>query len=342
MPCSPAFRTSLSRGSSCSCFDSWRRWGIGGEWAVGASLLSETWPRSWRPWIAAVLQTGVNIGVLIAATAGLLLSERADRTVFLVGIAPALLVFWIRRQVPETAEWSDAKLGARGQTPSLLALFGPQVWRTSVLTNRRLLALAHNPHWAFMYWGFQHLRRVPGVVDLVGPERQMFGERGADPGDVRVDRREFLRGPGWRSCGAIACRSGDVPGLFPRHCGGPIASRASIKSCLCGSPCADSAKGVFALFTMYMPPLFPTLLRTTGSGILLQHRPACRRGGHCLLRRICDADGFRHVLLNASYLFLAAMLFSAILPEAKEELPRTTGEIVGEEPFAIENLEPAD
>src|SRR5438105_2600580 len=32
--------------------------GIGGEWAIGASLLSETWPRRWRPWMAAVLQTG--------------------------------------------------------------------------------------------------------------------------------------------------------------------------------------------------------------------------------------------------------------------------------------------
>src|SRR3954468_2047110 len=38
--------------------------GIGGEWAVGASLLTETWPRAWRPWLAAILQTGVNIGVL--------------------------------------------------------------------------------------------------------------------------------------------------------------------------------------------------------------------------------------------------------------------------------------
>jgi hypothetical protein len=37
--------------------------GIGGEWAVGASLLSETWPRRWRPWIAAVLQSGVNVGI---------------------------------------------------------------------------------------------------------------------------------------------------------------------------------------------------------------------------------------------------------------------------------------
>src|SRR5439155_5582339 len=36
--------------------------GIGGEWAVGSSLLSETWPKRWRPWVAAVLQTGVNLG----------------------------------------------------------------------------------------------------------------------------------------------------------------------------------------------------------------------------------------------------------------------------------------
>ena len=40
--------------------------GIGGEWAVGASLLSETWPKRWRPWIAATLQTAVNLGVLLA------------------------------------------------------------------------------------------------------------------------------------------------------------------------------------------------------------------------------------------------------------------------------------
>src|SRR5450432_2024947 len=47
--------------------------GIGGEWAVGASLLSETWPRKWRPWIAAVLQSGVNIGILVATLANFLM-----------------------------------------------------------------------------------------------------------------------------------------------------------------------------------------------------------------------------------------------------------------------------
>jgi MFS family permease len=57
--------------------------GIGGEWAVGASLLSETWPRKWRPWIAAVLQTGVNVGVLLASLTTFLLAGWPHRVVFL-------------------------------------------------------------------------------------------------------------------------------------------------------------------------------------------------------------------------------------------------------------------
>src|SRR5258708_17089366 len=56
--------------------------GIGGEWAVGASLLSETWPRRWRPWMAAVLQTGVNLGVVLAGLANFLLAACPPRTVF--------------------------------------------------------------------------------------------------------------------------------------------------------------------------------------------------------------------------------------------------------------------
>src|SRR2546427_160216 len=75
--------------------------GIGGEWAVGSSLLSETWPRRWRAWIAAVLQTGVNLGVLLACLATYLLAAAPHKFVFLVGILPALIVYWIRRSVPE-------------------------------------------------------------------------------------------------------------------------------------------------------------------------------------------------------------------------------------------------
>lgn len=87
--------------------------GVGGEWAVGASLLSETWPKRWRPWIAAVLQCGVNIGILAAVLANHLMAKSEPKYLFLVGILPALLVFWIRRAVPETDEWQAAKKQAR-------------------------------------------------------------------------------------------------------------------------------------------------------------------------------------------------------------------------------------
>src|SRR5438445_1895652 len=80
--------------------------GIGGEWAVGASLLSETWPRKWRPWIAAVLQSGVNIGIVVAVGAHRLLAHTPHRCIFLVGILPALMVILVRRAVTEADVWS--------------------------------------------------------------------------------------------------------------------------------------------------------------------------------------------------------------------------------------------
>src|SRR5438045_7563526 len=83
--------------------------GIGGEWAVGAALLAETWPRHWRYWLAAVLQTAVNVGILLAGVVGITMAGLPERYVFLVGLAPALIVLWIRQAVPETDDWHAAK-----------------------------------------------------------------------------------------------------------------------------------------------------------------------------------------------------------------------------------------
>jgi MFS family permease len=113
--------------------------GIGGEWAVGSSLLSETWPKAWRPWIAAFLQMGVNIGVLLASATVYLMADLPPRNVFLVGILPALLVFWIRKHVPEPLEWQRARKGA--SVPRLSALFGPEL--RSITAPRRRSALAY-------------------------------------------------------------------------------------------------------------------------------------------------------------------------------------------------------
>src|SRR3954454_19075265 len=121
--------------------------GIGGEWAVGASLLSETWPRRWGPWLAAVLQTGVNLGVMFAALANFLLAGYPYRTVFLVGVLPAFLVLWIRRAVPEPEEWQGAKRRSAAAAPGFLELFRVPARRTTVLT-LLVCSLTLTAHWA--------------------------------------------------------------------------------------------------------------------------------------------------------------------------------------------------
>ncbi len=138
--------------------------GIGGEWAVGASLLVETWPKKWRPWIAATLQSAVNVGVLVACFAGWMFEgDESHRLVFLVGILPALITLWIRKAVPETEEWENAKGGA--PPPRVRELFGPKVWG---ITWRTLLicGVSLTAHWAFLFWQQKHIRGLAEIKSL--------------------------------------------------------------------------------------------------------------------------------------------------------------------------------
>src|SRR5437868_1918345 len=108
--------------------------GIGGEWAVGAALLAETWPKGWRYWLAAVLQTAVNVGILLAGVVGIAMAGLPYRCVFLAGLAPALIVLWIRRAVPETDDWHAARQSAGDQQPQIIDLFRGPTLRTTLLT----------------------------------------------------------------------------------------------------------------------------------------------------------------------------------------------------------------
>src|SRR2546430_7891092 len=153
--------------------------GIGGEWAVGASLLSETWPKSWRAWIAAVLQSGVNIGILLAVLSNWLMSpivSTAPRYLFLVGIIPALLVFWVRRAVPEPEEWHAAKTKAGAYQPKIRDLFRGEVRRTTIIVVL-VCAVSLTAHWAFMFWHQIQLKNLPDVIGLSANVKNGLGSK---------------------------------------------------------------------------------------------------------------------------------------------------------------------
>ncbi len=84
--------------------------GMGGEWASGAALVSETWPDRHRGKALGLMQSAWAIGYAAAAIVTWLVLPRGGwRAGFFVGILPALLTLWIRRSVEEPAIWRSTK-----------------------------------------------------------------------------------------------------------------------------------------------------------------------------------------------------------------------------------------
>jgi MFS family permease len=84
---------------------------IGSEWVTGASLVAELWPDRARGKGAGLMQSGICIGFFIASLTWLFvgrLGPNAWRYMFLVGVLPAILTWWIRTAIPEPAIWHRA------------------------------------------------------------------------------------------------------------------------------------------------------------------------------------------------------------------------------------------
>jgi len=79
---------------------------MGGEWGVGASLTMESIPPHARGFVSGLLQSGYPTGYFLASIVyGLLFQYIGWRGMFMIGVIPALLVFYIRRSVPESPSW---------------------------------------------------------------------------------------------------------------------------------------------------------------------------------------------------------------------------------------------
>ena len=87
---------------------------MGGEWGVGASLTMESVPARWRGRVSGLLQAGYPTGYLLASLLNYLEPVLGWRGMFVVGALPALLVFYIRRNVPESPDWTARTVEERG------------------------------------------------------------------------------------------------------------------------------------------------------------------------------------------------------------------------------------
>jgi MFS family permease len=84
---------------------------IGSEWVTGTSLTAEFWPDHARGRGAGLFQCGFGIGFFLASLVWLFVGTTgpaAWRTMYLIGVLPALLTLWIRRAIPESKLWEEA------------------------------------------------------------------------------------------------------------------------------------------------------------------------------------------------------------------------------------------
>ena len=290
--------------------------GIGGEWAAGSALVSETLPKKYSHFASATLQNGYNLGMIVAALTVGALGSWDYRYVFLIGVIPAFATIWIRKAVPEPEEWAGER--ETRQMPKITDLFKGQVLRVTVFT-MCLTSIALSSVWALLYYGPALVRSLPEVKAL-----------------PKADADSLLR-----SVTVVYCLWNIVGCYFAAILAKTIGYRRAFATLIACSMLTylfgfnnittlDSARmwlntafffssGIFALFPLYVPPLFPTLLRTTGAGFSYNVGRLIAGIATILLAFSTTKVSPSHAIWLAGFIYIPGVVLALFIPVPKAE-----------------------
>ncbi len=242
--------------------------GMGGEWASGAVLVSETWPPAHRNKAISIMQSGWAIGYILAAVLAFLILRRPElgnegwRWLFVAGVLPAFFTLWIRRNVREPEAWTRNKAARDAHGNPFKAIFGPK------LIGRTLRIILLGSAVQFAYWGIFFW--LPSF--LARPVAD--GGAGLGTGSlwwiIPVQIGAYL---GYLTFGFIADRLGRRPTfvLFMVAAAslvllyGRMGAHPTVLLML-GPVLGYFGHGYFSLFGSFVAELFPTAVRGTGQG----------------------------------------------------------------------------
>ncbi|KLU63585.1 putative niacin/nicotinamide transporter NaiP [Peptococcaceae bacterium CEB3] len=131
--------------------------GLGGEWALSMTLISEKVPAGFRGRAVALGNAGWPLGTLLAALFSYFLFPLVGwRATFAIAAFPALLVLWIRRYVPESQLWLEAKKSGRKpdqpkEKVPILEIFSRNYLRRTLLVFLAILCTMF-AYWMFWTW----------------------------------------------------------------------------------------------------------------------------------------------------------------------------------------------
>jgi MFS family permease len=285
--------------------------GMGGEWASGAALVSETWPAEHRGKALGFMQSAWAIGYGAAAlAAALVLPLWGWRGVFFIGVAPAFLTLWIRRHVAEPQIWRASRNAPPGRlrdifAPGLLALTVP-------LTIMNACTM-------FGWWGFNLW--LPGYLSLSTAE----GGRGLAASTmsgfiVAMQAGMWL---GYVTFGFISDAIGRKRAyvLYTLSAAGLILLFISLRSplalLLLGRAVAFFATGYFSGFGAVTAEIYPTVVRASAQGFTYNAGRVASAVAPFAVGTLAESRGFESALSITALAFLAAAVTWIWIPETR-------------------------
>jgi MFS family permease len=299
--------------------------GMGGEWNTGATLVAETWPSELRARALAIVQSSWAIGYAFAAlVAGVVLHYAGWRTVFFVGILPALVTLWIQKDVPESELWKRRFSMANkiAASPGSEVTGFARIFRAPYVRNTFALLLL-NFFGMFAWWGL--FTWMPPYLSLpVEQGGRGFGVMGTTTLLILLNLVGMF--PGYASFGWVADRLGRRKSfiiytflagvLVPLY----ALAREPWALLVLGALVAFFGTGFFSGSGIMGSELFPTSVRARALGFTYNGARAMSAVAPFVIGRVGEVKGLSWAFYLCALSFLLASLVAAQLPETKGKI----------------------
>jgi MFS transporter, SHS family, sialic acid transporter len=236
--------------------------GVGGLWPNGIALVSECWPAARKPLVSGLMMAGLNAGILALSQLARLWPITAEnwRWLFQLAGLPALLGLVVLRMLPESPHW----LASRGQIKRkepLVELFSPQFRRITFI-GILVSAIPMIGAWSAGKW------MIPWADSIAGSTHpgykaatQGWWALGAVLGSITG--AQLAAWLGRRLSYALMCLATVITTVVMFQATAPMQSGFLVIVFAQGF----IATLLFGWLALFLPELFPTRVRATGSGL---------------------------------------------------------------------------
>jgi MFS family permease len=300
--------------------------GMGGEWASGAALVSETWPAEHRGKALGLMQSCWAIGYGAAAiVTAIVLPRFGWRAVFFVGVLPALFTLWIRRRVREPEIWKRTRVassasgtGTRTGTSTGTGTLGPPGTLSALAPLTAALTLM-NAATMFAWWGlnlwipaYLSLPRDQGGIGLSTVVMSSF-----------VVAMQVGMWFGYVTFGFVSDRFGRKPTYVVYLVAAAVlvylysTLRIPAALLMLGPFVAFFGTGYFSGFGAITAEVYPTSIRATAQGFTYNIGRLASAVAPFVVGSMAQSGGFGRAFTITAVAFLIAAAFWLFIPETR-------------------------